>query len=132
MPHLSQKMVPPGDTIWWALPGAASGAPRPGAPPPGQQGPVPPMPRGYVPYPGQAPPGPSYPAQRSPAPAAKPQPPGPLLGAIALGLGIVLLVIGASSGLSVIVVGGLIAGAWGIWRLVTATGSGPKPPPGRT
>jgi hypothetical protein len=26
------------------------------------------------------------------------------------------------------VIGGLVAGAWGIWRLVTATGRNGKPP----
>jgi hypothetical protein len=121
-------MVPPGDTIWGSLPGAASGrshpgspqpsSPQPGSPPsgspqPGPYGSVPPapVPRGYAPYGGQAQPGPgpSYPAQPAPAPVAKPQQSGSVLGAIALGLG---------------------AGAWGIWRLVTATGNSPKPPGG--
>jgi hypothetical protein len=88
------------------------------------------MPRGYAPYGGQVPPGPgpSFPARPSPAPAAKPQQPGSLLGAIALGLGIVLLIIGAYAGLSIVVIGGLVAGAWGIWRLVSAPGGGAKPP----
>jgi uncharacterized membrane protein HdeD (DUF308 family) len=49
-----------------------------------------------------------------------------LLGAIALGLGIVLLIVGASISLQIVVLIGLGAGAWGIWRLVTATGGGPK------
>ena len=173
MPHLSQKMVPPGDTIWWSRPGA-SGASRPGphgpvspgsvspgsgppgsgplgsAPPgaapygsapygsapygSGPQGSVPsaPMPRGYAPYPGQpAPgPGPSYPAQPPGGPPAKRQQSSSVLGAIALGLGIVLLIIGASAGLSIVVIGGLVAGAWGIWRLVSTSGSGPQPPSG--
>jgi len=85
------------------------------------------MPQGYAPYPGQpaAGPGPFYPVQPSPHPAAKSQP-GPLLGGVALGLGIVLLIIGASAGLSIVVIGGLVAGAWGIWRLVTTSGNGPK------
>jgi hypothetical protein len=179
MPHLSQKMVPPGDTIWWTRPGAP-GASRPGPYGPvspggsvpsgsgplgpgspgaapygsapygaepygsapygsgpygsGPQGSVPsaPMPRGYAPYPGQpAPgPGPSFPAQPSAGPLAKRQQPSPVLGAIALGLGIVLLIIGASAGLSIVVIGGLVAGAWGIWRLVSTSGSGPQPPSG--
>ena len=180
MPHLSQKMVPPGDTIWWTRPGAP-GASRPGpygpmspggpvppggSVPPGSgplgpgtpgsgplgagvpgaapygsgpygsgpQGSVPsaPMPRGYAPYPGQpAPgPGPSYPAQPPGGPPAKRQQSSPVLGAIALGLGIVLLIIGASAGLSIVVIGGLVAGAWGIWRLVSTSGSGPQPPSG--
>jgi hypothetical protein len=70
------------------------------------------------------------PAARPPGRAARPQP-GPAIGAVALGLGIVLLIIGAASHISVIVIGGLVAGAWGIWRLVTGTGSG-RTPPGRT
>jgi len=148
MPQLSQKMVPPGDTIWWAV---ASGSSRPGPPggfapggvppgavppggiPPGGMPPAP-MPRGYAPYGGQVPPGPgpswpgqSFPAPSSPAPAARRQP-SPLSGAIALGLGIVLLIAGASAGLSYVVIIGLVAGAWGIWRLVTTAGSGTKPP----
>jgi hypothetical protein len=55
-----------------------------------------------------------------------------VLGAIALGLGIVLLIIGASAGLSIVVIGGLVAGAWGIWRLVSTSGSGSgtQPPSG--
>jgi hypothetical protein len=105
-----------------------------------------PVPRGYAPYGGQVPPGPgpSFPAQPSPAPVAKPQQTTPILGAIALGLGILLLIIGASASLPIVVIGGLVAGAWGIWRLVTASGnstnrSGPNgngasgngpPPPG--
>jgi hypothetical protein len=144
LPQLSQKMVPPGDTIWWSLPGAASGRGRPGSPQSGSSqsgspqsgspqsgpyGPVPPapMPRGYAPYGGQVPPGPGpFPAQPSPAPIAKPKQSGSLLGAIALGLGIVLLIVGASISLQIVVLIGLGAGAWGIWRLVTATGNGPK------
>ncbi len=138
LPQLSQKMVPPGDTIWWSLPGAASGRGRPGSPqpppPPVPYGSVPPapVPQGYGPYAGQGPPGPgpSFPVRPSPAPVAKPQQSGSLLGAIALGLGIVLLVVGASSSVPLVVLFGLGAGAWGIWRLVTATGNGPKPPGG--
>jgi hypothetical protein len=43
----------------------------------------------------------------------------------------VLLAIGAASHVSIIVIGGLVAAAWGIWRLVTASGAKPpgtKPP----
>ena len=50
------------------------------------------------------------------------------LGAIALGLGIVLLIIGAASNIPVIVIGGLVAGAWGMWRLITGIGRARKPP----
>jgi hypothetical protein len=115
MPHLSQTMAVPGATIWWSGSGSASaqGPPRP-APP----GPMPPR---------AAPPMPGRPAGAPPARAAKPQA-GPLAGAIALGLGIVLLIIGAAGHLSIVVIGGLVAGAWGMWRLVTATGNKPKPP----
>ena len=74
-------------------------------------------------------PGPS--ASAPPALATKPQP-GPVVGAITLGLGIVLLIIGALGHVPVIVLGGLVAAAWGIWRLVTGTGTGTgsntKPP----
>jgi hypothetical protein len=86
------------------------------------------MPRGYPPG-GPVPPSPvpmAGPA-REPARAVRPQP-APALGAIALGLGIVLLIIGAASHVSVIVIGGLVAGAWGMWRLVTGMGRGRKPP----
>jgi len=121
MPQLSQAMVPPGDTIWWTLPPAGSG-PSPS----GYRGPVPPAPRGYAPY-GPGPPASVPPMAGPPARAARSQP-APALGAIALGLGIVLLIIGAASHVAVIVIGGLVAGAWGMWRLVTGTGRGQKPP----
>ena len=71
-------------------------------------------------------PGPS--ASAPPASATKPQP-GPVAGAIALGLGIVLLIIGAVGHVFIIVIGGLVAAAWGMWRLVTGTGT---KPPGQT
>jgi len=74
-------------------------------------------------------PGPSVSAP--PASATKPQP-GPVAGDIALGLGIVLLIIGAVGHAFIIVIGGLVAAAWGMWRLVTGTGTGTgsntKPP----
>jgi hypothetical protein len=63
----------------------------------------------------------------SAAPATRTQT-GPVVGAIALALGIILLAIGAASHVSIVVIGGLVAGAWGMWRLVTATGKGGKPP----
>ena len=77
-------------------------------------------------------PGPSAPA----TPARKSQP-GPAAGAIALGLGILLLVVGAASQLTIIVLGGLVVAAWGMWRLVTGTGTGTgtggnTKPPGQT
>jgi hypothetical protein len=131
---------PPGSpSSGYAPPGSPppSGFPAPGPAPQGAgpQGAAPqgPAPYGSAPYgatpqwpvppaPG-APPGPSAPAP--PARAAQPQP-GLVVGAIVLGLGILLLIIGAASHVFIIVIGGLVAGAWGIWRLVT--GSGTKPP----
>jgi eukaryotic-like serine/threonine-protein kinase len=124
MPQLSQKMVPPGDTIWWTLPPAGSGPV-----PPGYRGPVPPMPRGYAPY-GPMPAAPVPPVTGPLVRAARAQP-APVVGAVALGLGIVLLIIGAASHIAIIVIGGLVAGAWGMWRLVTGAGRG-RTPPGQT
>ena len=115
MPQLSQQMVPPGDTIWWTQMPAGQA-----------QAPAGPMPRGYPSRPpGPAPAGPLGPGPSAPATRALP---GPVVGAVALALGIVLLAIGAASHVSVVVIGGLVAGAWGIWRLVTAIGKGGKPP----
>jgi hypothetical protein len=65
-------------------------------------------------------PGPGAPATRTQT--------GTAVGAIALALGVLLLVIGAASHISVVVIGGLVAGAWGMWRLVTASGKGSGPP----
>jgi len=63
------------------------------------------------------------------APAKRTQA-GPVVGGVALALGVLLLVIGAASHISVVVIGGLVAGAWGMWRLVTASGRGVGRPPG--
>jgi eukaryotic-like serine/threonine-protein kinase len=133
MPQLSQTMMPPSDTIWWTRPPAQGSGPAPGQPGPGYRGsgyqgsaPAAPMPRGYGPHapvptpPGPAVPGPAAPATRTQA--------GPVVGAVALAVGILLLVIGAASHIGVVVIGGLVLGAWGMWRLVTATGRGGKPP----
>ena len=132
MPQLSQKMVPPSETIWWTLPpaGQAQGpaVPAQGPAVPGYHGSVPPapMPMGYAsrppvpPPPGPPMPGPAAPAKRTQA--------GPVAGAITLALGILLLIIGATSHIPVVVIGGLVAGAWGMWRLVSATGRGGSPP----
>ncbi|HLN66663.1 MAG TPA: AarF/UbiB family protein [Streptosporangiaceae bacterium] len=161
MPQLSQTMAPPGATMWWSgsAPGSASAPARPGPVPygsapsaPGSPGAVPhgpvppgavphgPVPPGSVPHgpvpPGSVPHGPGAPvpgpsASAPPASATKPQP-GPVAGAITLGLGILLLIIGAVGHVSIIVIGGLVAAAWGIWRIVTGTGTGTgsntKPP----
>ena len=140
MPQLSQTMAPPGATTWWSAPGSASAQVRPGPGPygPAPPGPVPsaPGPHGSVPgwpvppAPGSPMPGPSAPAP--PASATKPLP-GPVAGAMALGFGIVLLIIGAVVHFGLIVIVGLVAAAWGIWRLVTRTGPGSNTkPPGQT
>ena len=39
-----------------------------------------------------------------------------------------LLIIGAAGHVAIIVIGGLVAAAWGMWRLVTGTGTKPNPP----
>ena len=130
MPQLSQTMMPPSDTIWWTRPpaGQAQGQPGPGYRGSGYQGSAPsaPMPRGYAPHaPVPTPPGPPMPGPAAPATRTQT---GPAVGAVALALGVVLLVIGAASHIGVVVIGGLVLGAWGMWRLVTATGRGGKPP----
>ena len=133
MPQLSQTMMPPSDTIWWTRPpaqgsGQAQGQPGPGYRGSGYQGSAPsaPMPRGYAPHaPVPTPPGPPVPGPAAPATRTQA---GPAVGAVALALGVLLLVIGAASHIGVVVIGGLVLGAWGMWRLVTATGRGGKPP----
>jgi hypothetical protein len=130
MPHLSQRMMPPSDTIWWTLPPAGQAKGPTG---PGYHGSAPsaPMPRGYAPHaPVPTPPGPPMPGSPFPgsnAPAKRTQT-SPAIGAVVLALGILLLVIGAASHISVVVIGGLVAGAWGMWRLVAASGKGSGPP----
>jgi hypothetical protein len=90
-----------------------------------------------VPVPGPSAPGvptPGPSASVPPASATKPQP-GPVAGAVTLGLGIVLLIIGAVGHVFIIVISGLVAAAWGMWRLVTGTGTrtgSNTKPPGRT
>ena len=130
MPQLSQTMMPPSETIWWTRPpaGQAQGPPGPGYRGSGYPGSAPsaPMPRGYAPHPQvPTPPGPPIPGPGTPATRTQA---GTAVGAVALALGVLLLVIGAASHISVVVIGGLVAGAWGIWRLVTATGRNGKPP----
>ena len=158
-PHLSQTMAPPGATIWWSASGSASAPPRPvtyGSVPPGPGGsmprrspppgagapasafpasafpgpgaPVPGVPVPRVPVPRVAAPGAPVPGPGPSGPPAKPRP-GPTIGAITLGLGIVLLILGAASHVTIIVIGGLVAAAWGMWRLVSGTGT---KPPGQT
>jgi hypothetical protein len=146
MPQLSQTMMPPSDTIWWTQPpaGQAQGPTVPGyhgsapgyqgsAPgyqgsAPGYQGSAPPapMPRGYAPHaPIPTPPGPPMPGPGTPAKRTQTA---PAVGGVALALGVLLLVIGAASHISIVVIGGLVVAAWGMWRLVTATGRGGGPP----
>jgi hypothetical protein len=60
------------------------------------------------------------PAQPPPAPD-KPQM-GQGTGAISLGLGLVLVLVGSPEHLGFLVFIGLIAAAWGLWRLVTLSG----------
>ncbi|MGD0607446.1 MAG: hypothetical protein ABSA53_28165 [Streptosporangiaceae bacterium] len=81
-----------------------------------------------------APPGATWwsgPAQaRTPVPPPPPAPPAPagkprsgqLAGAVSLGLGLVLLIVSAPHHVGFLVLIGLIAGAWGLWRLVTLSG----------
>ena len=149
LPQPRLTMAPAGAT-WWtgSGPGSArvpSGPVLPGPVPPGPvlPGPVPsgpvlpgPVPSGPV-LPGPVPSGPVPPGPWPSAPA--PAPSGPAVkpaqaqtaGALSLGLGLVLLVVGAASHVNILVIIGLIAAAWGVWRLVTLIGTNTKPP-GRT
>jgi hypothetical protein len=92
-------------------------------------GSVPLAPQGYTPR-GPVPPAPGapVPGPSASAPPATRRQPGPVIGAIALGLGVVLLIVGATSHVTIIVLVGLVAASWGMWRLVTGTGSNTKPP----
>ncbi len=129
MPQLSQTMAPPGATIWWTAPGSApSAGPRPGPHGPVPPGPVPPGPGPHGSVPRGPVPGSPRPVPPSSAPPASATKPGPVAGSIALALGIVLLIVGAAAHVSIVVIGGLVAAAWGIWRLVTGSGSNTKPP----
>jgi hypothetical protein len=114
-----------------ALPGPESQGPAPSAPQGhAPRGPAPSAPQGHAPR-GPAPSAPGSPPAGPPAPTSPARAnrrPGPLIGGVMLGLGIVLLIIGASSDVPVVVVGGLAAGAWGMWRLVTGTGRNTRPP----
>src|SRR4029077_15322326 len=89
-----------------------------------------PMPRGYAPHPPvPTPPGPPMPGSPFPgsnAPAKRTQP-SRAMGGVGLAVATLLLIIGAASHISVVVIGGLVAGAWGMWRLVAAAGEGGGP-----
>ena len=114
LPSLRPSVAPAGAT-WWT--GSGPGA---------AQAPVRPVPARPVP-PGSWPPAP---APAPSGPAVKP-PQAQTAGALSLGLGLVLLVVGAASHVNILVIIGLIAAAWGVWRLVTLIGTNTKPP-GRT
>jgi eukaryotic-like serine/threonine-protein kinase len=114
LPQLRPTMAPAGAT-WWTGPGSGS-TPPPAWP--GPAGPVPPRPG--LPAPAPAPPGPVVKRQQAQT-----------VGGLSLGLGLVLLIVGAASHVGVLVIIGLLAAAWGVWRLVTLTGTNTKPP-GRT
>jgi hypothetical protein len=122
--QLRQTMAPPGAT-WWT--GPEPGSAQPAQPAQYAQAAQPSRP--------QQPPQPQQPGQ-PPAPRAR----GPVskrqqaqtFGGIALAVGVVMLIAGAAGSQGAVVIIGLIAAAWGVWRLVTA-GAGPNPkPPGQT
>jgi hypothetical protein len=140
IPQPRQTMAPAG--AWWSGSGSRSAQTPAGPPqymppepgfPPGQPGPfTPPGQPGPFTPPGQ--PGPFTPPGQ-PGPYAPPGPPSkpsanqqPALGGISLGLGIVLLIIGAAVHAGLLVIVGLAAAAWGVWRLVTLSGPSSKPP----
>src|SRR5205814_1886720 len=115
--------VPDGQAWWQQRPAPGAGTPAQGAPAsasPSRAWPQSAPSPGPAASPGPAVPGPAAPATRTQT--------GPAVGAVALALGVLLLVIGAASHIGVVVIGGLVLGAWGMWRLVTATGRGGKPP----
>ena len=123
LPRLRPTMAPAGAT-WWTGSGPGSARVLPG---PVLPGPVPP---GPVPGPAPSRPWPAAPAPAPSGPAVKP-PQAQTAGALSLGLGLVLLVVGAASHVNILVIIGLIAAGWGVWRLVTLIGTNTKPP-GRT
>jgi hypothetical protein len=94
----------------------------PAGPPQSPVGPQPYMPPTTGFPPGQ--PGPYAP----PAAPSKPANQQPAVGAASLGLGLVLVIIGAAINAGLLVLVGLAAAAWGVWRLVTLGGSNTKPP----
>ena len=139
-PQLRQTVAPAGVT-WWTGTGSGSGqAPAgpaqarvgfPQAPVGFPQAPV--GPQQYLPPATGFPPGPPspYAPYAPPAPPAAPSKPAnqqTAVGAASLGLGLVLLIIGAAINAGLLVLVGLAAAAWGVWRLVTLGGSSPKPP----
>jgi len=116
--QLRQTMAPAGAT-WWS--GKEAGPAQPPQSPQQQQ-----------PLQSQQPKQPPQPpAPRPPRPVSKRQQ-AQTFGAIALGVGIVMLIAGAAGSQPVVVVIGLIAAAWGMWRLVTAGPGKNTKPPGQT
>jgi hypothetical protein len=106
--QLRQTMAPPGAT-WWT--GPEPGSAQPSRPPQPQQPKPPPAPR---------PRGPVSKRQQAQT-----------FGGIALAVGVVMLIAGAAGSQFAVVIIGLIAAAWGIWRLVTAGGGQNTKPPGQ-
>ena len=109
VPQLRQTMAPAGGT-WWSGPESASA--QPPRPPQPQQPQRPPAPR---------PRGPVSKRQQAQT-----------FGGIALAVGIVMLIAGAAASQFAVVIIGLAAAAWGLWRLVTAGGGQNTKPPGQT
>jgi eukaryotic-like serine/threonine-protein kinase len=110
--QLRQTMAPAGGTWWYGQEPASVQPPRPPQQQQQQQPPQPPAPR---------PRGPVSKRQQAQT-----------FGGIALAVGIVMLIAGAAASQFAVVIIGLAAAAWGLWRIVTA-GAGPNPkPPGQT
>jgi hypothetical protein len=112
-PMRQLRQTAPAGATWWSGPGPGSA-----------QTPIGPLPSGSVPS-GSAPP--PFPAAQPPAPATRPVPP-QVVGALALGLGIVLLIVGDVGHVTILALIGLAAGAWGMWWLITKRGKNTKPP----
>jgi hypothetical protein len=80
---------------------------------------------GQPPY---GPPSPSPAQVKPPARAGRQRLQNPILGGVVLGVGIVLLIAGAAARVDALTIIGLVAGAWGIWRVVTRLGNNSGPP----
>ncbi len=113
-PMRQLRPTAPAGASWWNEPGPGS-APTPLAQFPSRSGP----PSSPYPQSPQSPP--------PPAPVAKPGA-GPAAGALSLGLGIVLLIVGDVAQVVILALIGLAACGWGIWRLVTMRGKNTNPP----
>lgn len=113
--QLRQTMAPAGAT-WWT--GKESGPAQTSQPPRPQQPQQPQQPK-------------QPPAPRPRGPVSKRQQ-AQTFGAIALAVGVVMLIAGAAGSQFAVVIIGLIVAAWGLWRLVTAGGGQNTKPPGQT